>query len=162
MSPIEIYLAWFNQQATETKEDLGLQIELMLPGNVDESRLETPSLDVVALVRALTEWAARDPMQNVGLTLSVAALTEFVLARRSSVEKWTDVKQMNEHYRDEALEEGQRDVAAKIGATLQKMPLREKRWLHVANTWSELRSAQLSNKAIDEWLLSALVARQLK
>lgn len=158
-TPIDQVLGWYEDLAPELKQDLAFQVH-MLGGQTLFPRPEEMGADKFAdnFPRRVRELLGRH-FDAAGLALMLCALIDFVLKGRATREDWDATADFQERAIEWAEADGKEGFAATLRQGQERIPLRSRRWIKAAESWSELRAGPLSPDQIDAWLKSAMAGQ---
>jgi hypothetical protein len=144
--PLEIFLAWLASLGPCMADDLmSSMMAIAPPGLAADDRPQTR--DARAFEQSIHSLAD-SPRAEVGTTLMLTSLVDFVFRRRSSAEDWRELMDLEEQMA--AMQDD--GLAARARDEVRLLPLRAKRWMRAARSWSALRRGLLSVEAIEDYL----------
>jgi hypothetical protein len=159
-SPTARWCEWFESLAPAVAGELAIALMHLSPGGVLRSSIMTqsPTDGFTQRIRRL----AQNPMQDAGVAVMLASLTDFIFIERSSAERWEknlrmldflDDAQKSYLSDDDALSE---QLTEWIESTKLRHPLRARQWVKEYESWRELRAGPLDPEAINRAIYSML------
>ncbi len=150
MTPIEHFLAWYDELGTYVKEDIAFKLGYLMPANSlrNEDSDDTPE----ALRSRVVTLAAKSTHADAALTVVIAAMVDFIMIGSSTAEDWVKNKAFNESVLSETRAAGQDRRAGQIERMLERLPTLSEQWLGAAKAWATLRVNDLSPTAVHIWL----------
>ena len=155
MSPTEQFLAWYDSLPKDVRETVAFFLADLMPGQA--LRGHSIGDSVHGLRERLLALAEQSGRANAGLAVAVGALVDFIMIGRSTKEDWSKKKESNKDVVEDALAEGDQDIADTVRRQLEQLPFRSRQWLNAAQTWDSLRNGPLSPTAIHIWLDANLI-----
>lgn len=151
MTPLtDVYGEWFESLAPEVAKELAIHLLRLFPGGLLEPTLATPEITdglVPRMRRIATGAAAKD----AGTCFTLVSLTELVFESRGDPSQWARDRERLELL-DEAREalgdDMDGEVAEWVAQNKLRYPLRAKLWAKAAESWTTIRSAELSDAEI--------------
>ena len=152
-SPTVLWCEWFDALTPAISGELALALMHLSPGGILRSSLATssPTDGFTSRIKRL----AASPMQDAGVALMLAALTDFIFLERSTPERWEKNRAMLEILDDaqRAFLDDDEALSAQltewIESTKLRHPLRSRQWVKEFESWSELRRGSLDPEAIN-------------
>ena len=149
-SMTDVYCGWFESIPPEVAKELAVLLMRLFPGGLLEPTLATPNV-TDGLVPRIRRLAGRSGFADVGTALTLAKLTDFVMADRGDPSRWAEDRERLEVL-DEAREalgdEMHADVAEWVAQNRLRYPLRAKFWEKASQSWTDLRGGPLSDLEI--------------
>jgi hypothetical protein len=158
MHPVARYLEWFALQPPVYQEIMASWILLTTPSGIFPSSgavVRDPVEAFVAHVKNHDEPYGA----GAGLAVLLAALTDFTIdyMRSLTAESVSDETLLRKSREAEA--QGQFDEASHLARAAARAPLWSRHWERVADSWDQLRTGELSQVAIGEWLFRNISQR---
>ena len=159
-SPTSLWCDWFDELTPAIAGELALALMHLAPGSV--LRSSPMPIDPRDGFSARVRGLAQSPMQDAGVALMLAALTDFVFLERSTPDRWEKNRQMLEILEDakqafltedEALSQQLGDW---IEETRLRHPLRSRQWVKEYESWQKLRAGALDPAAINRAVVEML------
>jgi hypothetical protein len=159
-SPTTAWCEWFGTLPPAVGSELALALMQLAPGGVLRSTVATPNPTDGFTQRI--QRLVQNPMQDAGVALMLAALTDFVFLERSSSDRWEKNRQLLDIL-DDAQKTFLTDDDALSGqltdwieATRLRHPLRSRQWVKEYESWCELRKGALEPAAIQRAVVEML------
>ena len=153
----DAYCEWFESLAPEVANDLALHLMRLFPGGQLEPAIATAAI-TDGFVPRIRRLGGPSAFRDAGLTLTLAALTDFIFAERGDPAQWAEDRDRLELL-DEARaalgSEMDADIADWVAQNRLRYPLRAKQWEKAAAGWRSVREGPLSDREIRAVLSSA-------
>jgi len=144
-SPTQHYLNWFRRLAVDQRTDVAALVGVNMPGSALSFELSCEQL-VTDFVSWIESVVADTAFRNVGMTVSLIAVTEFwIIRRRDNLQGWLQVASELNHLSKKT----GKDVFAQQAA---RKDFEGRQWVAACEKWKALRSTNLSDLAIEAWL----------
>lgn len=166
----DVYCDWFASLPPEVAKELAVLLMRLFPGGLLEPTLATPSVTdgLVPRMRRLGARTAGAAMAGLGVppgisgagtpdyadagtALTLAGLTDFVMAERGDPEHWSvdrDRLELLDEARAALGDQMDAEVAEWVAQNRLRYPLRAKQWEKAAASWASLRAGPLSDGEI--------------
>lgn len=155
-SPIDVYAEWFEALAPELAHELAAALMQLFPGELITPTLATPHLTDGLLPRI--RRLCRSPAKEVGIVVTLAALTELALLERGDSEHADRTSEMLELLQA-AQQGGMGDGSSMDDAVAQwlanqqlRQPLRQRQWGKAREGWLELQAGPLAPEKLSDYL----------
>lgn len=149
-TPLDAWCQWFARLPPEVADDLAGALAPMFPGGHLVVRGVRPSEGLAARLHAL----ARDVPSTAGLVLTLAALTDCIMADRCDPARWNDTTALLD-----VLDASAQEVLGElpeVGELVEharlRSPLWARQWKAQRDGWVQLRTAVLAADRVMGWM----------
>ena len=140
--PLEQILAWHETVASTPRENLAFSV-LAMAGKFDHFPPETLSVFRAWLTEEL------DLFQQVGRTVQVRGLIDYVFHREGNSKEWDDGLDRKLDMLERA--DVPQHLKPLINKAIPNLIARKPEWLEASRSWRDLRYAHLTDEALHVW-----------